>query len=201
MLQDGTAGIFTLSGSNYIKQYGNDYVLAYGATKRSPATLTLATAVAPAANESVNISFNPYNGYYVGSRSGSVAIKNSAGETLLGYTYNATDKTVTEVTLAGVAQTVTAFGFISGGNGWGNSWPVDGLKVELTVNADKSATVTFTKDGAVAATYTVDASTSTLTAVNFASAELTNGTVDNDDRSGGFDNFLTTITRVAAATE
>lgn len=188
---------FVLANGASVGTFKDSKVLKLGGTDGATATMTLDTPVTAVTGDTVKVTWTAYNGWLTSGADTVWTIKNSSDEVVLSYTYNTGTCNITAVTLAGVAQEVTAFNFQQNGskqNGWGSFSYANQNTVELTLNADGSATVVFKKGTTTAGTYTVEAANTQLTTKDIKSAEMLNHAT-NDDRSGGFDNFTTTITR------
>lgn len=188
---------FVLTNGASVGTFKDSKVLKLGGTDGATATMTLDTPVTAVTGDTVKVTWTAYNGWLSSGADTVWTLKNSADEVVLSYTYNTGSCNITAVTLAGVAQEVTAFNFQQNGskqNGWGSFSYANQNSVELTLNADGSATVVFKKGTTTAGTYTVEAANTQLTNKDIKSAEMLNHAL-NDDRSGGFDNFTTTITR------
>lgn len=188
---------FVLANGASVGTFKDSKVLKLGGTDGATATMTLDTPVTAVTGDTVKVTWTAYNGWLTSGADTVWTLKNSADEVVLSYTYNTGSCNITAVTLAGVAQEVTAFNFQQNGskqNGWGSFSYANQNSVELTLNADGSATVVFKKGTTTAGTYTVEAANTQLTNKDIKSAEMLNHAL-NDDRSGGFDNFTTTITR------
>lgn len=188
---------FVLANGASVGTFKDSKVLKLGGTDGATATMTLDTPVTAVTGDTVKVTWTAYNGWLTSGADTVWTIKNSSDEVVLSYTYNTGTCNITAVTLAGVAQEVTAFNFQQNGskqNGWGSFSYANQNTVELTLNADGSATVVFKKGTTTAGTYTVEAANTQLTTKDIKSAEMLNHAL-NDDRSGGFDNFTTTITR------
>lgn len=188
---------FVFANGAWVDTFKDTKVLKLGGTDGAKATMTLDTPVTAVEGDTVKVTWTAYNGWLTNGGATEWTIKNSNDQVVLSYAYRTSDCMITAVTLAGVAQEVTAFNFQQNGsrqNGWSSfSWANQNT-VELTLNADGSATVVFKKGTGAVGTYTVDATATQLTNKDIKSAEMLNHAL-NDDRSGGFDNFTTTITR------
>lgn len=186
---------FVLANGAFVDTFKDGKVLKLGATNGASATMTLDAPVTAATGDTIKVTWNAYNGWLSSGKDTVWTLKNSNDEVVLSYSYTTGDCMIKAVTLAGVAQEVTAFNFQQNGskqNGWSSFSYANQNSVELTLNADGSATVNFIKGGNTVGTYTVAAADTQLTAMNIKSAEMINHAT-NDDRSGGFDNFQTTI--------
>ncbi len=197
---EGKTSIFTFANGAGIDTYSGTKLVKFGGTVDASASATFAQPIVAETGKSVKVTYNPYDGWLTKGADVIWTLKNSKGETVLSYTYSTGDCVVKAVTLAGKEQTIADGKFnFQNGNGWTKVplHPLNGLSVTLTLNSDGSATVDFVKGSASAASFTVAAADTALTAMDIASAEFVNK-ANNGDRSGGFDNFKTTITKAAA---
>ena len=138
-------------------------------------------------NEKVTVSFKAYHGNYSSDQTTTIALKNSAGATLIGYTYNVNSMNVTDVVLDGA----TADGFAAF---TGRSYDANGLTgngkpysngennnpvVTMTVGGDGTATFNFSCPAqSIDKTFTTTLSVGT--AKDLASLVITDGITESD---------------------
>ena len=140
--------------------------------------------------ETVTISYTAYHGYLVNNKSATFSVLNSSGETLVSYTYNLTNSTITDVKIGGnKPDNFEEFAYRSSNS---NGTSLNGLANYVTGDCNPKITITISGDGNVSINFyryvTKTASTTNNTysgtlnyTMDLASIKVqTNG--DNDDR-------------------